>query len=60
MANLTLSIDDELLQRARAAHSGIDAALDAETGMAVLLGAASPNDVPPAEPSLRAIWYAAA
>ncbi|MBP6750827.1 MAG: halogenase, partial [Xanthomonadaceae bacterium] len=50
----------ELLQRARAAHPGIDAALDAETGMAVLLGAASPNDVPPAEPSLRAIWYAAA
>ncbi len=50
----------ELLQRARAAHPHIDAALDAETGMAALLGAASPNDRATAEPSLRAVWYAAA
>ncbi len=45
----------EMLQRARASHPQIDAALDAETGMAALM-AASPD----AQRSLQAIWYASA
>jgi flavin-dependent dehydrogenase len=45
----------EMLQRARAAHPDIDAALDTQTGMAALLAASSD-----AERSLQAIWYAAA
>jgi flavin-dependent dehydrogenase len=45
----------EMLQRARAAHPDIDAAIDPQTGLAALL--ATPTNT---EDSLRAIWYAAA